>query len=131
MKKILIVEDDRDINKALTLRLRAAGYEVLSAEDSVLGLCTAVKERPDALILDISMPGGDGFSIIERLRENTTLGHLPFVILTASRRPEYRQTAMRLGAHAYFEKPYEADQLLEVVAEAVAAGHCLEGTPTS
>jgi DNA-binding response OmpR family regulator len=125
MKKVLVVEDDKDINKALCCRLRSAGYDVITAEDSITGLCNAVKVRPDVLILDITMPGGDGFSIVERLREHTSLGHLPFIILTASRRPEYRQTARRLGAHAYLEKPYEAVQLLEAVEDAIATGYAL------
>lgn len=125
MKKILIVEDDADINRALTIRLESAGYRVLSAQDGLIGLTTAVKERPDIMILDISMPAGDGFSIVERLRASSEGGEIPFIMLTASKRPEFRQLAEELGAFAYFEKPYESAALLEKVSEAVSGGRRL------
>lgn len=121
MKKILIVEDDADINRALCIRLSAAGYEVHSAQDGYLGVQTAVKVRPDLLVLDISMPAGDGFSIVERLRSNTDLPHVPFIMLTASKRAEFRQTAQEMGASGYFEKPYESNELLDAIEEALAS----------
>lgn len=119
MKRVLIVEDDADINKALTIRLQAAGYEVHSAADAYVGLSLAVQVEPDVMLLDISMPAGDGFSIVERMRENTSLPDIPFIMLTASKRPEFRRTARELGAVAYFEKPYEAGDLLEAVEDAM------------
>ncbi len=126
MKKVLIVEDDKNINKALGIRLRAAGYQVSSAEDGYMGLSKAVQERPDIMVLDISMPAGDGFSVVERLRENTDLPKIPFIILTASKRPEFRQMARDLGATAYFEKPYESGALLDAIQDAVAGGWQLQ-----
>jgi len=128
MSKILVVEDDLDINKALTCRLRAAGYHVIPAQDGLVGLCAAVREEPDVLVIDISMPGGDGFSVVERLRENTEFGDVPFIVLTASRRPEYRETAKKLGAVAYLEKPYESSELLGAVEKAVEAGKALKAS---
>lgn len=122
MKKILIVEDDPDINKALAIRLQAAGYKTVQASDGYLGLSAAVAEQPDLMILDISLPAGDGFSIVQRLQENTSVSQIPFLILTASRRPEFRQQARELGAYAFFEKPYESAHLLGTVSEAVAGG---------
>ena len=118
-KKVLVVEDDPDISKALRIRLQAAGYEVLTAPDSYVGLAQAVQQKPDAMILDISMPAGDGFSIIERLRNQGDMPEIPFIFLTASERPEYREKALALGAHAYFQKPYDAAELLGSLHDAV------------
>lgn len=125
-KKILVVEDDRDINEALCLRLRAAGYDVVSAEDGLHGLLRAVNERPDLLLLDISMPAGDGFSIVERMRDNTDCPTIPVVFITASKRPELRQRARDVGAVALLEKPYEASELLETIRESINGGWCLK-----
>ena len=122
MKKILVVEDDPDINKALSIRLRAAGYEVCNAEDSLQGLATAVRERPDLMVLDISMPAGDGFSIVERARNHTDLPRIPVIFITASKKPELRKMAIDLGAVAFFEKPYESGELVKVVSETLSSG---------
>ena len=120
-KKILVVEDDIDINRALAYRLRASGYEVSTASDGLLGLCSAVRDQPDLMILDIALPTGDGFSIVERLRTSTKVGDIPFIVLTASRMPELRDTAMKLGAFAFLEKPYDAGILLDRVRAALRA----------
>ena len=125
MKKVLIVEDDKDINRALRIRMEAAGYEVCAAHDGYMGLSAAVQQRPDVMLLDISMPAGSGFSIVERLRENTDLTDVPFIVLTASRKPEFRDVAEELGAAAYFEKPFEAAAVVDAVHEAVSGGWCL------
>ncbi|QDU69551.1 response regulator transcription factor [Engelhardtia mirabilis] len=120
MSKILIVEDDANINRALCIRLRAAGYEVISAEDGYLGLSVALQRRPDLMLLDISMPAGGGLSIVERLREHPDAPEIPFVVLTASKREEYRQEAATLGAGGYFEKPYRSEELVAEIQRVLA-----------
>ena len=121
MKNILLVEDDLDISKALSIRLKAAGYRVHTAEDALQGLLAAVREQPDLMILDVSMPAGDGFSIVERMLESEELPATPFIILTASKRPEYRIRARELGAYAYFEKPYDSSALISTIDRALSA----------
>ena len=79
MKKILIVEDDEDIVHALSIRLEAVGYEVVRAFDVVLGTSAAVREKPDLAILDVSMPGGNGIMLAERMRWQATLPSSPFM----------------------------------------------------
>lgn len=118
MPKILIVEDDAHINKALRIRLQAAGYETCSASDSYLGFQVASREKPDLMILDLSMPAGDGFSIVERLG-GSGLNSIPFVILTASKQPKCRERAKQLGAADFIEKPYTSADLLERVEAAL------------
>jgi DNA-binding response OmpR family regulator len=119
VKKILIIEDDRHIGDALTIRLKAAGYGVARAEDALQAVSMAVREPPDLMLVDISIPAGDGFSVVERLRRNTSVPEIPVVFLTASKRPEYREQALRIGACAYVEKPFEAAELLRVVEDAL------------
>jgi two-component system KDP operon response regulator KdpE len=68
MKKVLIVEDDKRIIAALNIRLRARGYDVCAAYDATLAMTQAIANLPDVALLDISLPGGDGFVVAERLR---------------------------------------------------------------
>lgn len=115
MKKVLVIEDDQSINKSLCLRLETAGFDVYSAFDAILGTSCAVQNKPDIAILDISMPGGNGFTVAERLKSNPETANMPFIFITASRQPELAQKAAALGAVGYFEKPYDPVALLEAV----------------
>jgi DNA-binding response OmpR family regulator len=116
--KILIVEDDRKIAMALGLRLRAAGQEVIFAYDAVTGLRSAVKDRPDLVLLDIGLPAGSGLVAAERI-QNLVPKYVPIIFLTASRQPELRQRAMALGAAGFLEKPFEADELMATIQDAL------------
>ena len=80
-KKILIVDDERDIVKVLVIRLESSGYEVISAFDGAQGVFMAHKEQPDLIILDIRMPAGDGFSVAERLKRSTHTWTIPIIFL--------------------------------------------------
>ena len=113
-KKILIVEDDQKIALALALRLKSAGYETSTASDALTGVSTAASLRPDLVLLDISMPAGNGFTVAERMR-NAFVSPTPIIFLTASKQPGFRERAQELGAAGYFEKPYEAEALLAAV----------------
>jgi DNA-binding response OmpR family regulator len=119
LKKILIVEDDQKISQVLSIRLRAAGYEVAAAFDAVMASSVAVKTRPDLVILDISMPGGDGFQVAERIQLLGATAGVPMIFITASKKPEFRQKALELGAVGFFEKPYEPEELLAAVRTAI------------
>ena len=114
MKRILIVEDDPRITAALKVRLTARGYEILTAGNGFEGLKLAMNSRPDLLLLDIMMPMGMGFSVAERLKA-VGLGHIPIIFITASKRTGLRRTAAKLGAAGFFEKPYDADELVSAI----------------
>lgn len=114
MNKILVVEDDARIATALEVRLRSAGYEVVKAADGFSGLKMTMTHRPDLILLDIMMPVGMGFSVAERLR-GLGLGEIPIIFLTASKRVGLRKTAQQLGAAGFFEKPYDAEELLAAI----------------
>ncbi len=115
MKKILVVEDDPDIARALSIRLKSAGYEVIMAFDAVMGTTAAVQRRPDLAILDISMPGGNGIMLAQRLQTNAETIGTPVIFITASKKPELRLEAEEIGAVGFFEKPYEADEVIGLI----------------
>ena len=114
-KKILIVEDDENLAKALGIRLRAKGYEVMIAVDAIMAVMKAMQDSPDLILLDISMPGGNGLQIAERLKESMKTMEIPFIFLTASKQSDIRDMAMAMGALAFFEKPFEVEELLAVI----------------
>ena len=116
-KRILIVEDDERIARALAVRLRAAGYETRMAHDGLAGFRAAVVEKPDLVLLDISLPAGDGFMVAERIQSNIPTP-MPIIFLTASKRPEFCQKARGLGAVGFFEKPFEPHALLTAIQRA-------------
>ena len=118
MKKILILEDDTKIAAALAIRLSAAGYDVATASDGLQGIHEAVKDPPDLLLMDIWLPIGLGLSVAQRLKE-VGLGEIPVIFITASKLKGLREAALRMGAVAFFEKPYDPEKLLATVAEAL------------
>lgn len=118
LKHILIVEDDERIAKALAVRLGAAGYETSMAHDGLAGFRAAVLQKPDLVLLDVSLAAGDGFTVAERIQRNIP-SPIPMIFLTASKRPEFRQKAQGLGAVGFFEKPFEANALLTAINKAV------------
>jgi len=120
MKRILVVEDDKNVALALTVRLRAAGYEATVAYDATSVVPAATRAKPDLILLDISMPGGGGLVAAQRLRSLAPLATIPFIVLTASKKPELKQEAMALGAAAFFEKPYDAAELLSAITSALS-----------
>ncbi len=120
--KILIVEDDSKIAMALALRLKAAGYETMLAYDALLGLSTAVRTPPDLVLLDVSMPAGNGLELAEKIQKLLPQPP-PIIFLTASKQPALRQKAQELGAAAFFEKPYEAEELMAAIQKALQNGH--------
>ena len=118
-KKILIVDDERDIVKVLVIRLESSGYEVISAFDGAQGVFMAHKEQPDLIILDIRMPAGDGFSVAERLKRSTHTWTIPIIFLTGSPEREAEGKAMDLGARFFIKKPYDPEELLDAVKRAL------------
>ena len=116
MARILIVEDDKDIARALQLRLVNKGFEVSVAHDAATATIVARKAKPDVALLDISMPGGSGFDVAERLLG--IFGSLPMIFLSADGRAEMRTKAKEMGALHFFAKPFVAEDLVAALSEA-------------
>ncbi len=114
-RKIVIIDDDEKIAKALAVRLTAAGYETFTSYNGVAGLLLSQIKKPDLIISDVYMPTGGGFSVAYRFKE--TVAGIPVIFLTASKKPNLKELALKLGAAGYMEKPYESDLLLKMIAE--------------
>ena len=117
-RKILIIDDDNDFRTALNVRLRASGYATSFAANGVSAIRTARKERPELILLDLGLPDGDGYCVLERLKINTELSHIPVIVLSARCAEENERDALKAGACAYLEKPVDDDDLLEAITEA-------------
>ena len=113
--KILVVDDDPDLVRALRLRLRANNYEVASACDGYSAIAAAQKERPALIILDLGLPGGDGFVVLDRLQNSDTLSGVPVIVLSARDPQSNEQRALKAGAAAFFQKPADNDELMNVI----------------
>jgi DNA-binding response OmpR family regulator len=107
--RILVVEDDKDIGRALQARLVHEGYEVFLAQDAVSAISVARKSDPDIALLDINMPGGTGFDVARRI--DLTNQGVAKIFITASKEPGLRQQAIDAGASAFVEKPFTAEAL--------------------
>jgi len=118
--KILIVDDDAQIRLGLNARLRASGYETSFAEDGVGVMSAALREKPDLILLDIGLPGGDGFLVMKRLKANSNLAHIPVIVLTAREPETNEKRALEAGAVAFFQKPVENDELLFAIGSAIS-----------
>jgi CheY-like chemotaxis protein len=120
MTKIMLVEDDKAIQKAMSMRLRVAGYEPVGVLDPRSAIAVALRERPALILLDISMPNIDGFQLAVHLKAEPSLHAIPLIFVTASRRPGFRERAQNVGAVGYLEKPFEPEALLEAIRIALA-----------
>jgi DNA-binding response OmpR family regulator len=114
-KKILVVDDDPDVRLGLQLRLTANHYDVLLAGDGVASIAEARKHQPDLIILDLGLPAGDGFSVLERLKANDKLSSIPVVVLSGRDRVGNRDRAITAGAKTFLQKPMANDKLLAVI----------------
>jgi DNA-binding response OmpR family regulator len=114
-QKILIVDDDPNLRRGLGLRLRAHHYSTFYATDSFTALALAEKEHPDLIILDIGLPGGDGFIVLERLKRNAALAGTPVIVLTARDSQYNKRRSLKAGAVAFFQKPADNEELLESI----------------
>ena len=113
MAYVLVVDDDAEVNTCLSLRLEAAGFEVLSALDGEAGLSAALKYEPDAILLDVQMPKMDGLTLLQELRSNKTTVKIPIVMLSASIREQHH--AIEAGANYFIAKPYDAESVLSAL----------------
>ena len=118
-KKILIIEDDKDLLRGLNLRLRATGYNTVFASDAVSAISVARKEEPDVIILDIGLPCGDGFTVIQRLTSLAPTSATPIIIITGRDPSTNKQRALRAGAVAFLHKPFDNEELLATIQKAL------------
>src|ERR1700683_4279608 len=120
--KILVVDDDPDLVRALRLRLRANNYDVTSASDGYVAIASAQKARPSLIILDLGLPVGDGFVVLDRLQNSGALAAIPVIVLSARDPQNNEEKALKAGAAAFFQKPADNDELLNVIRVSLGPG---------
>ncbi len=122
MAKIVLCEDDPTIRKLIGIAMRSTPHDVLLAEDGSLGLVLIRRERPDLVCTDLSMPGLDGFQLMETLSADEGLAHIPVILITASTTRSTLEDGMRRGAASVLVKPFSTADLRARV-ELVLDGH--------
>jgi two-component system KDP operon response regulator KdpE len=113
--KILVVDDDPDLVRAMRLRLRAQDFDIATASDGYGAIAAAQKERPDLIVLDLGLPVGDGFVVLERLQSSDALSGIPVIVLSARDPQNNEERALKAGAAAFFQKPADNEELMRVI----------------
>ncbi len=114
-KSVLIIEDEKLIVVSTQMVLEAAGFRVDAAMNGEEGISKAQALTPDLILLDIMMPGIDGWETLTRLKQETSTSEIPVVIFTAREHSRGHQKSAEMGAADYFRKPFEPDELIELV----------------
>lgn len=132
-KKILVVEDDADVRLGYNVLLKAYNYDVVFAADSISAVSEARKHQPDLMILDLGLPAGDGFvvlerfgsnvnpslipAIVERFGANIDLSLIPIIVVSGRDVHANRERALLAGAKAFLQKPWNNDELLTIISD--------------
>jgi CheY-like chemotaxis protein len=122
MKTVLLIDDDNVFLLSIGVRLKSMGYTVYAAKDAVNAISAVRKNNPDVIVLDVSLPAGDGFVVAERLRNLISTAATPIIFVTASEKPDLRERAMKLGAMDFLKKPFEATTLADAIESALSPG---------
>mgnify|MGYP001466596553 FL=1 len=114
-KKILVVDDEPDLLKVVTFRLRKLGYDIIEATDGQKAIALIQEHRPDLILLDLRLPIMDGWEVCRRVKADDQLKHIPIVFLTASVGALNSEMTKELKAEYLLVKPFEPEKLLEIV----------------
>jgi len=114
-KRILLVDDERDLSDMVKMRLESHGYEVLTAYDGQEGLNKARREKPDLIILDLMLPKLDGYKVCRMLKFDEKHKGIPIVMFTSRVQDSDKKMGEEVGANAYITKPFEPEMLLSTV----------------
>jgi DNA-binding response OmpR family regulator len=125
-QKILVVDDDLVIVKAMSMKLKSAGYEVISAADGSGAISAARKEKPDLILLDVNFPtdvgiSWDGFQVIAWMQRVDEAKGTPVIVISGGEAVKFKARALQAGAIAYLQKPIDNDELLALIKQTLAA----------
>lgn len=118
--RILLIEDDREIARALLLRLKAIGHDPFAMHEGGSGLSAAIATIPDIIILDLRLPDTDGFAVLQQLQQHDIARVIPVIVVSANAAERAKREAMLLGAHCFVEKPYDFRKLVAVIDRAAS-----------
>src|ERR1700752_4811004 len=121
MSKILVADDSRFQIALLSTGLREKGFDVVVAEDAMQAGMMALRTAPDAIVLDINMPGGSGIEVLKRLRRSTKTQRIPVVVVSGSNDSDVREVAMKLGVADFLPKPVDVDLLGKALSALLSA----------
>ncbi len=119
-KKILVIEDDPSTSRLVDYSLRHEGYQVLTASNGLEGIRKAHNEAPDLIILDVMLPGMDGFEICHRLRSEPDTAQLPILMFSAKVQEIDKETGLKVGADDYLSKPTAPAEIVSRVEKLLA-----------
>jgi CheY-like chemotaxis protein len=119
MKTVLVIEDNSDIRENIVEILGINTYAVICADNGRKGLDMAINQSPDVIVCDLMMPELNGYEVLEHLKNDSRTSGIPFIFLTASVERMAVETGINLGAEAYLRKPFESEELLKAVADAL------------
>ena len=121
-KKILVIDDHADTRLLVGARLQKYQYDTVFAADALQAVAIARKVQPDAIVLDLGLPGGNGFLVLQRLKANSILACIPIIILTADESPASEVKGLEAGAAAFLHKPVQEETLIAAVERAIGGG---------
>jgi len=114
-KRVLVVDDDQDLLKMMKLRLEAEGYEFMSASDGLEMLDLLKKKKPDVILLDIMLPGMDGYSSLREMRKDDEFKDIPVIVLSAKEKKKVGDLFALEKIAFFIEKPFDSKDLLQKV----------------
>jgi two-component system, OmpR family, KDP operon response regulator KdpE len=117
--RVLIADDDEDVQKAIKRSAARAGYEVLQVYDGLAVLDRAKEEQPDVILLDVTMPGADGRDVLRQLKLDPATERIPVLICSGRTDQTDRIVGLGLGAEDYVNKPFAADELMRKIAKLI------------
>jgi CheY-like chemotaxis protein len=121
-KTILIVDDETDVTEVVSFWLRREGFRVLTASEAAEGLAVATAERPDAVLLDVMMPGISGWEMLERLKAGDATRHIPVIMMTVLAESRFIRQAAEQEAAGYIRKPFKPEAVVRTVKGIVGGG---------
>jgi len=121
---VLLIEDERLLLKATAMVLKHAGFEILSANNGQTGLELASSEIPDAILLDIMMPGMDGWEVLKILKNQDLTSGIPVIIFTAKEHLDGYRMSLKAGAADYLTKPFDNDDLIKRLRCVITQENC-------
>ena len=114
-KTILIVEDDKDLMLAMSVRLIAQGFATLSAQDAASAIQMVAMRKPDLILMDLGLPDSNGFVVMEIVTQLKSAATVPIIVVSARPADVYREAAIMAGAKDYFQKPFDNDELMNAI----------------
>lgn len=120
-KKILLVDDELDILSMLKMRVELSGYEVITCSDGNTAYNLVKSDSPDLVVLDLMLPGMDGYQVCRLLKFDQKYKHIPIIMLTAKSQKEDKEWGAKVGADLYMTKPFEAKEILDKIKELVGS----------